>query len=83
MKNFGPDYYNISDFLSDEELLIKQNQLKKQKTNIILQKIYKYSNKFSYIILTNYNNYQNFKKKRTSKKIFRKIFYCFKQKRQW
>ena len=24
MKNFGPDYYNISDFLSDEELLIQQ-----------------------------------------------------------
>ena len=24
MKNFGPDYYNISDFLTDEELLIQQ-----------------------------------------------------------
>ena len=53
---------NNSSSLDEEELLIKQNQLKKEKINIILEKIYKYSNKFSFIIdklLKTKNNYFN------------------------
>ena len=35
MKNFGPDYYNISDFLSDEELLIQQTAFDFVKTEFL------------------------------------------------
>ena len=35
MKNFGPDYYNISEFLSDEELLIQQTAFDFVKTEFL------------------------------------------------
>lgn len=35
MKNFGPDYYNISDFLTDEELLIQQTAFDFVKTEFL------------------------------------------------
>tara|TARA_B100000686_G_scaffold213413_1_gene220384 strand:- start:504 stop:1673 length:1170 start_codon:yes stop_codon:yes gene_type:complete len=35
MKNFGPDYYNISDFLSDEELLIQKTAFDFVKTEFL------------------------------------------------
>ena len=35
MKKFGPDYYNISDFLSDEELLIQQTAFDFVKTEFL------------------------------------------------
>ena len=35
MKNFGPDYYNISDFLTDEELLIQKTAFDFVKTEFL------------------------------------------------
>ena len=35
MKNFGPDYYNISDFLKDEELLIQKTAFDFVKTEFL------------------------------------------------